>query len=151
MKNTKNNDQLSPEIRKQAEKLFSLIEAEIEKSDEDTVCEAIAEEMGDFLKNSKGYNNLEFSCLLAKTRREQAHMDLETASWNMNDNALNTLTELYQDVLSASQCFDNNDIHFFKSFFENAVKEAKEVKGYLSHTWQDRAISYGKELKAVAV
>jgi hypothetical protein len=96
MKNTEKT--LNPEIRKQTEKLFNLIENEIAKNHPDPICEAIAEQMGDFLKGSKGFDNLAFSCQLAKTKSESATMNLNEASMYLNDDALYDLHYLQRRV-----------------------------------------------------
>ncbi len=155
MNDTKNNNsKLNPEIKQKAQELFTVIEHEVERSHEDEVAEAILEEMGDFLKNAKGFDVLLYGYKIAQTYSEQAIYNFEESAYQMDDDTLYTLCTLYKNVLSLSEMMntpeDQRADHYEwarESALRDAEEAAKKVKKGIGHRWQYRAMSYRRELE----
>lgn len=155
MKDTKKETtKLNPEIKKKAGELFDLLEDEIIKSHEDELAEVMAEQLGDFIKKSKGFDQLLYAYELSKTTSEKAIYGLEESVYHMNDEAFFTLTKLYEKVLSLVDIWNTPkeersewaDRHFHMNIRE-AESAAKEVKKSTSGLWKYRSKAYRQEIE----
>lgn len=141
---------LDPEIKKQAQKLFGLIEEHIEEIGPDETAEAIAEEMGDFLKNSDGFRDLAFGHELAKTKSERTIQTLEGVLWNIRDKDLSELHQLTKGAVEVVELIEDFD-QSSSLKLEYRIKKIKEVgpdiNALISSEWEMRARSYQSEIK----
>lgn len=149
MSNKKPN---TSQIIKQAEILFSLLEAEADRiNDDDALAEALAEEWGHELKNSGGCSLLRYAYDLSLTESERAYMCLGEAATHMSDEALKSLTDLAYRTLRLQEILDQQETN--KDFFRGlvyqirwAAESAQEVDFELTGYWAHRAMRYRKEL-----
>ena len=91
--------ELNPEIKKQADILFKLIEDEVKEKHEDSVAEAMAAEWGNYLKKSKGFDMLKYGEELTLTESERAIYGLEESFRFMNDEATHSISTVTRNVL----------------------------------------------------
>lgn len=126
MKNTKHASNLNPEIIKQARHLFSLIEQEIQNKSEDGFAETLAEEYGDYLKTSKGFDMLQYAFDLSQTHSEKAEYDLEGSVRFMKDDALGDLLRLVKWSSRLAGYLESKNPNY--NHIESAIKMIKDVQ-----------------------
>lgn len=148
-KSKKQTHKLNPEIKKQADKLFKLLEEEADNLHFDTLTEAMSEQLGDYLRGSKGLDILEFSRLLSKTQSEKAENDLEESTWYMKDKTLFELSEVFhymQDVLEIIES-DDPKPHMLYHRMKHLKAKVPEIAKCLNFEVLYRMKRYGNEIK----
>lgn len=148
MQNTNKSHKINPEIRTKAEQLFTLIEAEIDKrdGDEDSFCEDMAEQYGDFLRGSEGYKNLEFSHKLTVPYSQQAIFSMEETTWHMNDKALGQLSRLAKNAKEVVEIIKEGE-HSPIMRLKELSRIAPKVYDLAFTEWQVRAKRYRREFE----
>lgn len=152
MKDT-NNAINTNEIRKQAAKLFSLIEGAIKEHHWDTVSEAIAEQMGGFLKSSAGFKELDFAYDLSKTKSEIADQSLDEATTYMTEDALSDLYDLASSANELAKIVHNGEstdsITKKRVYYllREIKKHAPVIIETLTDEWRSRSRDYRLEIR----
>jgi|GEM_PF-2118249 len=146
---TDQKESLNPEIKEKAKELFDLIEEQLESTHPDIFNETVAEEWGDFLKDSTGFQELLFSFKLAQTRYERAQYSIEEATWYMKDDALSDLHQLTKRAVEIVEIIEDDDSNLFG--LEWRMKEIKElgpdINALFSSEWEQRAKSYNEDIQ----
>jgi hypothetical protein len=139
---------LSPEIRKKAKELFDLIEEQLESTHPDIFNETVAEEWGDFLKESTGFQELLFSFKLAQTRYERAQYSIEKATWYMKDDALSDLHQLTKRAVEIVEIIEDDDSLFGLEWRMKEIKElGPDINSLFCSEWELRAKSYNEDIQ----
>ncbi|WP_020404317.1 hypothetical protein [Gracilimonas tropica] len=153
---------LNPGIKKKADELFELIEKEVKEKHEDDVAEAMAAEWGDYLKNSKGFDMLNYGMILTLTESEHAKYSLEESFRYMSDEAAYTVSYLahyalraakkWSDVLAdikEAKSFQIDSLHTLDIFIRELKSLAHEVEKETATLWIYRAKGYREELEKI--
>ncbi|HBQ60047.1 MAG TPA: hypothetical protein DD671_10605 [Balneolaceae bacterium] len=143
---------LNPEIKKQADKLFKLIEDETEKHHDDEVAGAMEAEWGEYLKTSKGFHQLEYAKELTLTESERARLNLEEAFWQMDDETASlvfTVSDYGCRVSEAWKRIKNkeDDFHSLEMLIRYLGEESKKMRDKVDSLFMYRARRYREELE----
>jgi hypothetical protein len=146
---------LNPEIKKQADKLFKLIEEEIKEKHEDDVAQAMEAEWGDYLKTSKGFDMLKYGEELTITESERAIYGLEDSFYRMDDKTAALLSDVALEGLRVAEYWkktkkkerDPDDIHRLESWIYMLKESAQEIDEGISTLWKYRAKGYRREVE----
>lgn len=145
--------ELNPEIKKQADKLFKLIEEEVKEKHEDSVAEAMEREWGDYLKTSKGFDMLEYGKLLTLTESEQAIYGLEEVFRYMNDESAALVSELAHQGLRVAEYWgkrkgeDPNNLLRLNQWMTMLKETAMEIDEEIGTLWMYRSKAYRNEIE----
>ncbi|MBD3616651.1 MAG: hypothetical protein HUJ22_08760 [Gracilimonas sp.] len=146
---------LNPEIKKKADELFELIEKEVNEKHEDDVAKAMAQEWGDYLKTSKGFDILKYGEELTITESERAIYGLEDSFYRMDDETAALLSDVALQGLRVTEYWnkirknekDPDDIHRMESWIYMLKETAQEIDKGISTLWKFRAKGYRREVE----
>lgn len=79
------------EIKTMAQQLFALIEHQIEQTNDDRVCETLEDQLGEVLKESKGFSTLQWAFRTVQEPSDRASWDIEYAIRYLDDQYLHQL------------------------------------------------------------
>lgn len=143
---------LNPEIKKQADKLFKLIEEEVREHHIDDVAEAMVEEWGDYLKKSDGFDTLEYAKDMTINESERARLDLEEAFWQMDDETASLVFTLSDYGCRAAEAWNKfkekkGDVTSVNMLIKYLEEDAKKVRDKVDSLFMYRAKRYREELE----
>ncbi len=143
---------INPEIKKPADKLFSLIEENLNDmdGDENTVAEMLNEEIGEDLKSRKGFDMLQYAFELARDKADMSIYGLEESTWFMDDEALEQVHDFAANAKRIVKCFDKDNSYDPIFWLKDLKKLSAKVYDLTATEWKNRALAYREKLKEEA-